>query len=105
MITKLVIQLMFAIAKMSKKASAIYLTILTILFSGALGSLLYGAIYLTNGKDGYPDRVVLILILGFVFFFIVVAMIALTTIASNYVRKNPDKNPKEAKKENDSANE
>ncbi len=90
---------------MSKKASAIYLTILTILFGGALGSLLYGAIYLTNGKDGYPDRVVLILILGFVFFFIVVAMIALTTIASNYVRKNPDKNPKEAKKENDSANE
>ncbi len=90
---------------MSKKASAIYLTILTILFSGALGSLLYGAIYLTNGKDGYPDRVVLILILGFVFFFIVVAMIALTTIASNYVRKNPDKNPKEAKKENDSVNE
>lgn len=90
---------------MSKKASAIYLTILTILFSGALGSLLYGAIYLTNGKDGYPDRVVLILILGFVFFFIVVAMIALTTIASNYVRKNPDKNPKEVKKENDSATE
>ena len=90
---------MFAIAKMSKKASAIYLTILTVLFSGALGSLLYGAIYLTNGTGGYPDRVVLFLILGFVFFFIVVAMIAMTTIASNYVRKNPDKNPKEAKKE------
>ncbi len=85
---------------MSKKASAIYLAILTVLFSGALISLLYGAIYLTNGNDGYPDRVVLILILGFVFFFFVVAMIALTTIASNYVRKNPDKNPRENKKEN-----
>ncbi len=99
MITKIVIRLMFAIAKMSKKASAIYLAVLTLLFCGAISFLLYGVIYLTNGNDVFPDRVVFILILGLVFFFFVVAMIALTTIASNYVRKNPDKNPKEIKKE------
>lgn len=85
---------MFAIANMSKKASAIYLIVLTILFSGSISSLLYGAIYLTNGRDDNPSHIKMILALGFILFFFVLFMIALTAIASNYVKKNPNKNPK-----------
>lgn len=99
MITKLLINSMFGIANMSKKASAIYLIVLTILFGGSVSSLLYGAIYLTNGRDDNPEHVTLILVLGFVLFFFVLVMIALTAIASNYVKKNPHKNPKAQNKQ------
>ncbi len=93
MITGLLIRCMFAIAKMSKKASAIYLGVLTVFFGLALSAILYASLYLTNGRDDNPSHLIPVLAVGFVLFLIVLVMIALTTIASNYVRKNPDKNP------------
>ena len=84
---------MFAIANMSKKATIVYLSILTLLFSGAIACVLYGILYITNGESEHPSYIIYLLIAGFILFFIVLCMIAITTIASNYVKKNPHKKP------------
>jgi FtsH-binding integral membrane protein len=92
MIAKLIIKAMFAIAGMSKKASAIYLAILTFFFLAALGFLLFGII-LVDQPNG-PSYGIPLTITGAILMFLVVATIAISTIASNYVRKNADKDPK-----------
>lgn len=78
---------------MSKKASIIYLSFLTVFFLVALGLIVYGSIfYLKDGEIAqFP---LMITVVGLILFFLVLVAIAVTTISSNYVKKNPHKDPK-----------
>ena len=90
----LLIKLMISISKMSKKASAIYLSVLSALFFAFLILLIYGLILIDPGK-GNPTPLALILtISGGVGLILSVLGVALTTIASNYVKKNQNRDSK-----------
>ena len=82
---------------MSKKACAIYVTVLSIFFLLGLSLILVSTLYLTNGSTDQPTWVIDLAIVGAVLFFCVIFAVGCTTIASNYVRKNPDKYPSEEK--------
>ena len=92
MIGKLIAKIRFGIARLSKKGSAIFISLLSLFFLISLGVLLSGVILLTS-----PNPVSLAGILrtgiGGIVVFLTLAAVALTSISSNYVRKNPDKNP------------
>lgn len=91
MITLFIRKMIFAIAKMSKKASAIFISVLTVLFLAGLVMLLTSVLYLTNG-DPQTWAIILAVVSSFLFLIVVLA-IAITAISSNYVRKNPHKDP------------
>ena len=92
MIGKLIAKIRFGIARLSKKGSAIFISLLSLFFLISLGVLLSGVILLTS-----PNPVSLAGILrtgiGGIVVFLTLAAVAFTSISSNYVRKNPDKNP------------
>jgi|WetSurMetagenome_2_1015567.scaffolds.fasta_scaffold346956_1 uncharacterized membrane protein len=81
-------RIIYAIAGMSQKASIVYCWLLTFFFLIGLGSILTGLFFLNPDGD-QPAFAIPIIIVGSVVSFIVVATIACTTIASNYVRRNP----------------
>lgn len=93
MITKLIIKLAFAIANMSKKTSIVYLSILSFVFLVSVFLITTGLIFIVPGED-IPSYAIPFLVCGCVCLFISVIGVAITTIASNYVRKNLDKDPK-----------
>lgn len=94
MIIELLIKAAFAIAHMSKKASTIYISILSALFLFATGFITFGLIYWNPGAEGSKEISLPIFIVGCVFIFLILLAIAITTISSNYVKRNPDKDPK-----------
>ncbi len=99
MITSLLIKCMFAIARMSKKASLIYIIILSSVFIASTIVFIYSLI-LVDPDGVVPSHAYGLLSTSIVMLFVSTAGVALTTIASNYVRKNPDKDPKAKKEEN-----
>lgn len=92
MIGLLMKKIIFAIARMNKKASAILLSILSFFFIGGLCMILASAIYMTNGLES-PAWALPVLITGFVVLVIIIFIIACTALSSNYVKRNPDKDP------------
>ena len=94
----IITKIIFAIAKMSKRASAIFVSVLTMFFLGALSMILVSTLYLTNGKTGNPSYVIPLFITGLILFFLVIFSVGCTTIASNYVKKNPEKDPNQTEK-------
>lgn len=89
---------MVAISKMSKKASAIYLSVLSTLFFVFLVLLISGLILIDPDK-GVPTPLALGLsITGGVGLILSVLGVAITTVASNYVRKNQNKDLKNKNK-------
>ncbi|MBQ8142645.1 MAG: hypothetical protein IJ194_05765 [Bacilli bacterium] len=100
MIRHIVIKFLFFIANMSKKASAIYIILLSVVYAIALSLLLVGLIYIDPYHQGEIAPFALPLtIFGIVFLFIVTLGVALTAISSNYVKRNPHKDPKKTKDE------
>lgn len=89
----LLIKIVFAISRMSKKASTVFISVVSFVFLVSLVLLMSGVIYMTNGV-GYPQFAVNITIIGAILIFLSIAAVALTTLSSNYVRKNPHKDPK-----------
>lgn len=98
MIGKLIAKIRFGISRLSKKGSAIFISLLSLFFLISLGILLSGVILLTSSN---PIRLTGILrtVIGGIAVFMTLAAVALTTISSNYVRKNPEKNPKSENKD------
>jgi predicted tellurium resistance membrane protein TerC len=99
MITGLIVKAMFAIARMSKRASLIYIIVLSTVFWVATGMFLH-AMILVDPEGVIPPYAYTLLTISIVMLFVSTAGVALTTIASNYVRKNPYKDPKANKEEN-----
>lgn len=100
MLTKLIIKAMYAIAGMSKKASAIYLGVLTFFFVSALSFLIFGLI-LIDQRNGNPYGIPLA-ITGGVLMFLVISTIAVSSISSNYVRKRGTEIRNRSRPEDDS---
>ena len=90
---------MFAIARMSKKASLIYLILLSSLFLASLILLLAGLIQIDPVNNVYTESSIPLVVCCGISLFVSVFGVALTTIASNYVRKNAHKDPKLNQKE------
>lgn len=87
-------KLIFAIARMSKKASAIYMSVLSVVFLGSVAMLLVGVLLLDNPD---PSAIALPLTLsGALIIALDIFLVCLTSISSNYVRKNPHKDPSKA---------
>lgn len=99
MITRLVVKLMFAIARMSKKASLIYIISLSVLFLLSTVVFIY-ALILVDPEGVVPPYAGGMFAVSVLMLFVSVAGVALTTIASNYVHKYPHKDPKGNKEEN-----
>ena len=96
MITRMLIKFMFAVARMSKKASLIYIIIVSLIFVISTCGFIAGLIYI-DPEGETPVFGIPILISSAICLFLCVAAVALTAIASNYVRKNPHKDPKKEK--------
>lgn len=88
---------MFLIARMSRKASAIYLSILSFLFVGFLSMFIAGLILIDPKTGVCQPHAIIMAVLGGLGLILTVSGVALTAIASNYVRKNPHKDPKNNK--------
>lgn len=89
----LIKRIVFSIARMSRKACAILLAVLSFSFLVGLCMVLAAAIILTNGQPN-PTWAIPVLASGFVILVIILIAIALTALSSNYVKRNPDKDPK-----------
>lgn len=102
MFINLCIKFAFAIAKMSKKASTIFISVLTFAFLSATALLTVGLIYYNPGGEGQREISLPLLIVGCVVLFLILLTIAITAISSNYVKRNPEKDPnKEMPKKDD----
>ncbi len=95
MVINLCIKFAFAIAKMSKRASTIFISVLTFAFLSATALLTVGLIYYNPGGEEEEREISLpLLIVGCVVLFLILLTIAITAISSNYVKRNPEKDPK-----------
>ena len=83
---------MFAVARMSKRASLIYIIVVSLFFAVSTIGFIAGLIYI-DPEGETPVFGIPLLIISAVCLFLCVAAVALTAIASNYVRKNPHKDP------------
>jgi hypothetical protein len=101
MFTRIVLSLIFAIARMSKKVSAIYVSILSSIFLVSVGGLISGLILIVPNQESISPAAIPLIVVSGVCLVLSVVLVAMTTLASNYVRKNPHKDPKKVgKKEN-----
>lgn len=91
MIFSLIKKCMFAIAKMSKKASLIYLIILVTCFLISLTFVTIPLIILTNGQSTYPPFTIPMLVVGSVMAVLIILSLAITSISSNYVKKQQNR--------------
>lgn len=82
---------MCRIAKMSKKASAIYLALLSFLFLLALGVLITGLILINPQDEAITTLSIVLTCIGGFGLILSVFGVALTAIASNYVRRSDEK--------------
>ncbi len=94
MITKLLYSFMRKIASMSKKSSAIYLALLSLLFLLALGLLITGLILLNPKDEAITTLSIVLTSIGGFGLLVSVFGVALTAIASNYVRRSDEKSDK-----------
>lgn len=83
---------------MSKKASAIYLSVLSTLFFVFLVLLISGLILIDPDKGAPTPLALGLSITGGVGLILSVLGVAITTVASNYVRKNQNKDLKNKNK-------
>ncbi len=92
---RIVMKAIFAIARMSKKTSAIFISVLSVVFLFSTCSFIIGLIMIdpVSGNFSSPAAIPL-LVCGITFLCLSVLLITMTTLASNYVRKNPHKDPK-----------
>lgn len=98
MIGKLIAKIRFGIARLSKKGSTVFISLLSLVFFISLGVFLAGVIRLTS-PNPITRTSILLATIGGVSVFLTLAAVALTAISSNYVRKNPHKNPKNENKD------
>ena len=91
----IVMKAIFAIARMSKKTSAVFISILSFVFFLSTCSFIIGLIMIDPVSGNVSSSFAIPLVVtGAVFLCLSVFLVFLTTLASNYVRKNPHKDPK-----------
>ncbi len=84
-------RVMEAISNMSRRASAIYLAILSLIFLVGLAMVLVGAIYIPLDESEAPDFAWPLAISGAVVMLVDCAAVAVTTLSSNYVKSRQQK--------------
>ncbi len=84
-------RVMEAISNMSRRASAIYLAILSLIFLVGLAMVLVGAIYIPLDESGTPDFAWPLAISGAIVMLVDCAVVAVTTLSSNYVKSRQQK--------------
>ncbi len=97
-------RIMEAISNMSRRASAIYLAILSLIFLAGIGMLLVGAIYIPLDGENVPSWSIVLLVVGF---FVAIgsgAGVALTTLSSNYVKSRQQQREEELKAREENGN-
>lgn len=85
---------MLRVATMSKKGTVVYIVMTTIDFLAALTCLLVGLIFVRPIDSPAPFAIPLIIV-GAVLSFIMVFLIMLTSLSSNYVEKKMTEEEKE----------
>ncbi len=94
MISTFILKAIFRIAQMSKKTSAIFVSILSFVFCVAVFLLIDGLVFI-DPIEGITSPIAIPFIsIGGSLLFLSVFLVAMTTLASNYGRKYPEKNPK-----------
>ena len=77
-------KILLKIASMSKRASAIYCIVLTILFLVGIALFLTGILYALPDTD-MPSFAIICLAIGSLVILAILATVALTSLASNYI--------------------
>ncbi len=93
MISTFILKTIFRIAQMSKKTSAIFVSILSFVFCVAVFFLIDGLVFI-DPIEGITSPIAIPFIsVGGTLLFLSVFLVAMTTLASNYGRKYPERNP------------
>ena len=100
----LIERMMEAISNMSKRASAIYLILLSTFFLAGLAILLVGAIYMPLDGSEVPAYAIILAIAGFVVMLVSCVAVTLTTLSSNYVKSRQQQREEALKAKAESEN-
>ncbi len=105
MISTFILKTIFRIAQMSKKTSAIFVSILSFVFCLSVFFLIDGLVFI-DPIEGITSPIAIPFIsIGGSLLFLSVFLVAMTTLASNYGRKYPEKNPKKGEQKEVEAKE
>ena len=90
----LIRKLLLKIASMSKRASVVYCIVLTLIFLVGIAVFLTGILFVIPGEV-LPDFAIACLTIGSLMIIAVLAVVALTSVASNYIETEKESHGEE----------